>query len=57
LTIGIPIGSHKIYLGKRDKELEKWVEKKIKERKYSSWSHSYVIAMTYLRRVEEPEGF
>jgi len=29
----------------------------IEKRKYASWSHAFVVAVTYLKRIEEPEGF
>jgi len=57
LTIGVPIGAHKIYFGKRDEELEKWVNKMILERKFANMSHAVIAALTYLRRIEEPKPF
>lgn len=46
--------SHHVYI--RDKELEKWVESKIRESRFRTWSHAVEVALKLLRSKKETES-
>lgn len=45
--------SRHVYI--RDKELEKWVESKIREGRFRTWSHAVEAGLKLLRGKKEPE--